>query len=51
VKVAGENPFPWDVKICYKGLKILRGMNKTEVIFQNGKSVIITDTESKIISL
>jgi hypothetical protein len=51
VKLAGENPFPWDVKICYKGLKILRGMNKTEVIFTNGKSVVMTDTEPKIISL
>ena len=51
VKIAGENPFPWDVKICYKGLKVMRGMNKTEVVFANGKSVVITDTESKIISL
>jgi hypothetical protein len=51
VKVAGENPFPWDVTIQYKGLKVIRGMNKTEVIFANGKSVLITDVESKIISL
>ena len=51
VKVAGENPFPWDVTISYKGLKVVRGMNKTEVIFQNGKSVVVTDTEPKIISL
>jgi hypothetical protein len=51
VKIAGENPFPWDVTICYKGLKIMRGMSKTEVIFQNGKSVVVTDTEPKTISL
>jgi hypothetical protein len=51
VKLAGENPFPWDVKICYKGLKVLRGMSKTEVIFPNGKSVTMTDTEPKTISL
>lgn len=51
VKLAGENPFPWDVKISYKGLKVSRGMNKTEVIFANGKSVVVTDTEPKIISL
>ena len=51
VKLAGENPFPWDVKICYRGLKIMRGMNKTEVTFPNGKSVVVTDTEPKLISL
>jgi hypothetical protein len=51
VKLAGENPFPWDVTICYKGLKVIRGMNKTEVIFANGKSVVVTDTEPKMISL
>jgi hypothetical protein len=51
VKVAGENPFPWEVKICYKGLKVIRGLNKTEVIFANGKSVVVTDTEPKLISL
>jgi hypothetical protein len=51
VKIAGENPFPWDVKICYKGLKVLRGMSKTEIIFPNGKSVVVTDTEPKMICL
>jgi hypothetical protein len=51
VKIAGENPFPWEVKICYRGLKVMRGLNKTEVIFANGKSVIVTDTEPKTISL
>ncbi|HSJ89240.1 MAG TPA: hypothetical protein VK909_18665 [Anaerolineales bacterium] len=51
VKLEGENPFPWDVKLHYKGLKILRGMNKTEVIFANGKSIVVTDTEPKVISL
>src|SRR5215216_1111133 len=25
VKLAGENPFPWDVTVCYKGLKVMRG--------------------------
>jgi hypothetical protein len=44
VRLEGENPFPWDVTIRYKGLKLIRGMNKTEVVFANGKSVTITDT-------
>jgi hypothetical protein len=51
VKLAGENPFPWDVTICYKGLKIIRGLKETKVIFANGKSVVVTDTEPKIVSL
>jgi len=51
VKLEGENPFPWDVTIQYKGLKIIRGDRKTEVVFANGKSVIVTDVELTIVSL
>jgi mannosylglycerate hydrolase MGH1-like protein len=51
VKLDGENPFPWAVTIQYKGLKVIRGLQKTEVIFANGKSVTVTDTEPTIISL
>jgi hypothetical protein len=51
VKLVGENPFPWDVTIQYKGLKVIRGQMKTEVIFANGKSVVVTDTESTLVSL
>jgi len=51
VKIEGENPFPWDVTIGYKGLKVVRGQKKTEVIFSNGKSVTVTDTEPTIVSL
>ena len=51
VRIEGENPFPWDVTIEYKGLKVVRGQKKTEVIFANGKSVTVTDTESTTVSL
>jgi len=51
VKLEGENPFPWDVTIQYKGLKVIRGTNKAEVIFANGKSVTVTDTESTAVIL
>ena len=51
VKIEGENPFPWDVTIGYKGLKVVRGQKKTEVVFANGKSVTVTDTEPTIVSL
>jgi len=51
VKLEGTNPFPWDVTVNYKGLKVIRGQQKTEVIFANGKSVTVVDTEPAIVSL
>jgi hypothetical protein len=51
VKLEGTNPFPWDVTVQYKGLKVMRGQQKTEVIFANGKSVTVTDIEPVIVSL
>jgi hypothetical protein len=51
VKLAGENPFPWDVTVNYKGLKVIRGMNKTEVIFANGKSIVVSDTAPLLVTM
>ena len=51
VKLEGENPFPWNVTIQYKGMKVIRGQNKTEVVFANGKSVVVTDMEPTVVSL
>ena len=51
VRLEGENPFPWDVTIQYKGMKVIRGQNKTEVVFANGKSVVVTDMEPTVVSL
>jgi hypothetical protein len=51
VRLEGDNPFPWDVTIQYRGLKVVRGQDKTEVTFANGKSVTVTDTEPSIVSL
>ena len=51
VKLEGANPFPWDVTINYRGLKVIRGQEKTEVVFGNGKSVTVTDTEPITVSL
>jgi len=51
VKLEGENPFPWDVTIQHKGLKVIRGTNKTEVVFANGKSVTVTGPEPTIVAL
>ncbi|MBK9924485.1 MAG: hypothetical protein IPP66_04260 [Anaerolineales bacterium] len=51
VKLEGTNPFPWDVTIQYRGLKVIRGTNKTEVVFANGKSVTVTGIESTMVEL
>jgi hypothetical protein len=51
VKLEGRNPFPWDVTVNYKGLKVVRGQEKTDVIFANGKSITITDTEPIVVAL
>jgi hypothetical protein len=51
VKLEGENPFPWNVTILYKGMKVIRGQNKTEVVFANGKSVVVADMEPTVVSL
>lgn len=51
VRLEGSNPFPWDVTVGYKGLRVIRGANKTEVIFANGKSVAVTGAESTLVEL
>ena len=51
VKLEAKNPFPWDVTIRYRGLKVVRGQEKTDVVFFNGKSVTVTDLEPVIVSL
>ena len=45
------NPFPWDVTIAYRGLKVKRGQEKTEVIFANGKSVTVKEIDPVVVSL
>ncbi len=51
VRLEGRNPFAWPVTILYKGLRVQRGLEETEVVFPNGQSVKIAGTESCTISL
>jgi mannosylglycerate hydrolase MGH1-like protein len=51
VKLEGTNPFPWEVTIQYKGLKVIRGHDRTEVVFANGKSITVINSEPAIVSL
>lgn len=51
VRLEGENPFPWPITVKYKGLKILRGLDRTVVTFPDGKSVVVSDPAPCIASL
>jgi hypothetical protein len=51
VRLEGENPFPWPVTVQYKGLKILRGLYRTELKFSDGRSVTVDDPAPCIVSL
>jgi hypothetical protein len=51
IYLEGKNPFPWPVTVQYKGLKVLRGLDRTEIKFPNGKSVIVDDPAACIVSL
>jgi hypothetical protein len=51
VRLEGKNPFPWPVTVQYKGLMVLRGLDRTEVKFPNGKSVTVDDPAPCIVSL
>ncbi len=51
VRLEGDNPFPWPVTLRYRGLTIHRAAQRTEIIFPNGKSVVITDPRPCLVSL
>lgn len=51
VHLEGRNPFAWPVTILYKGLKVVRGLEETDVLFPNGKSVKVTDEAPTDIAL
>ncbi len=50
VRLEGTNPFAWPVTIQYKALKVIRGLDRTEVIFPNGTSVSVTDPAAVMVS-
>ena len=51
VRLEGSNPFPWPVTVQYKGLRVIRGLERTEIIFPNGKSAVVEDPAPCIVSL
>jgi hypothetical protein len=51
VRLAGKNPFPWPVTVKYRGMTVLRGQNKTQVVFPDGQTISTEDPEPCLISL
>ena len=51
VRVEGNSPFPWPVKIFFKGLKIYRDHQKTTIIFPNEQELVISDARPRSISI
>ncbi|MFZ5821021.1 MAG: MGH1-like glycoside hydrolase domain-containing protein, partial [Chloroflexota bacterium] len=50
VRLEGRNPFPWPVTIQYRGLRIVRGLEKTEITFPTGKTIIVSDPGAVIVA-
>ncbi len=44
LKVEGQNPFPWPVKLRYRGLTVDRRNDKTIVTFPDGQIVTLTES-------
>ncbi len=51
VRLEGQNPFPWPVTLRYRGLTVHRQAEHTEVVFPNGKSVVISDPRPCLITM
>ncbi len=51
IRLEGKNPFPWPVTVKYRGTTILRGLNKTQVVFPDGQTITIDDPEPRVVSL
>jgi hypothetical protein len=50
VRLEGTNPFPWPATIVYRGLRVVRGLDSTQVVFPNAEPVTITDPAACVVS-
>lgn len=50
VRLEGLNPFPWPVTVLYRGMRIVRGLESTEVSFPNATLVTVTDPAACVVS-
>jgi len=51
IRLEGRNPFPWPVTLVYRGLRIVRGLESTEVTFPNGQVSTVTDPAPCVVSV
>ncbi len=46
-----ENPFPWPVKLLYRGLEVIHEKGRTTVIFPDGQRTVVRDQDRKVVRL
>jgi hypothetical protein len=51
VRLEGKNVFPWPVTIKYKGLRIVRNLDRTVITFPNGEMATVEDPAPCIVSI
>jgi hypothetical protein len=51
VYLFGRNPFPWQVNVSYRGLKVQRGLHKTTITFPGGQLAVIKTNEPRMVTL
>jgi hypothetical protein len=51
IRLSGINPFPWPVTVKFRGMTVLRGLEKTQVIFPDGQTILIDDPEPCLVTL
>lgn len=51
VALSGFNPFPWPITVKYRGMTVLRGLEKTTVVFPDGQMSMVSDSSPCIVSL
>jgi len=51
IKLSGKNPFPWPVTVKFRGMTVLRGPEKTQIIFPDGQTLMVDDPEPCLVSL
>src|SRR5574340_153360 len=49
VRLEGVNPFPWPVTLVYRGLRVVRGLESTEIKFPNRPAITVTDPEPCVV--
>jgi len=51
LSIEGKNPFPWPVKLRYRGLTIMREKDQTLIIRPGRETIILTDPDKFLLDL